>query len=269
MGLPGDKNDPFAKEDPGKGQLKQVLKIFNEAKGQQANDLALSQAEARGGISAIKAGYGAAKKNVAGMGLATKKDILNQAKKSQAAVQANEVSRGFGGSNIAQGASAAAQGETSSQLAKLDEAISAMMASLNTGEATAVGGGKMSLAQLLSGHSGQKTDLAAQIAQALAGVQHADPNAWMSSLTQLGSAAILASDERLKRRFTLVGEVEDIPIWEFEYRSKLAPLFPGRYRGVRAQEVRHIPGAVIELEDGTLVVDYSMLPEAAHFRKVA
>lgn len=256
-------------EDPGKAQLKQVLKTYNQAKAVQTNDLARSAATGQAGINSIKSGYAAAKKNVGGLGLATKNDILKQGVKSQAAVQSNEVSRGFGGSNVAAGKSQAAQSQTSSQLAHLDEAIAQMMAGLNTGEGTAVGSGQMSLSQLLSQHSGQKTDLASQIAQAIAGVQHTDPNAWMSDVASVGTAALIASDERLKRRFKLVGEVDDIPIWEFEYRSRFAKHLPGRYRGVRAQEVRHIPGAVITLPDGTLIVDYSMLPEGAQFRKVA
>lgn len=265
MGSPGD----LKAEDPGKKQLKQVLAVYNKAKGVQANDLARAEAEGRAGVSAIKSGYSAAKKNVGSLGLATKADIIKGGKKAQAATQQSEIARGFGGSNLSTNKGAAVQSETSSQLAKMDEQIAAMMATLNTGEAGALGSGQMSLAQLLSSSSGQKTDLASQIAQAIAGVQHSDPNAWMGSAATLGSAAILASDERFKRRFELVGETEGIPIWEFEYRSRFAKHFPGRYRGVRAQEVLHIPGAVHEMPNGLLFVDYSMLPEAAQFRKVA
>ncbi len=257
------------KEDPGKKQLAQVLGVYNKAKGQQALDLGIAANQGREGVNSIKSGYAAAKKNISGIGLAGKTDILNQGKKAQAATQANEVARGFGGSNIAAGKSQQVTQDTQSQLAHLDEQIAQLMAGLNVGEAGAVGGGQMSLSQLLSGQSGQKTDLAAQIAQAIAGVQHSDPNAWMGNVAQLGSAALIASDERLKRRFTLVGETDGIPIWEFEYRRRLADRFPGRYRGVRAQDVRHIPGAVIECPNGFLVVDYSMLPEAAQFREVA
>lgn len=257
------------KPDPGKKQLKQVLAVYDKAKAQQGLDLAIAGNQGREGVGSIKKGYADAKRNVAGIGLAAKTDILKQGKQTQAAVQSNEVSRGFGGSNIAANKSRQASLDTGDQLAKLDETIGQFLAGLDVSGGNAVGGAQMSLSQLLNAQSGQKTDLAAQIAQAIAGVQHGDPNAWMSSAAQLGTAALIASDERLKRRFSLVGEVEGIPIWEFEYRTRLARHLPGRYRGVRAQEVAHIPGAVHELPDGTLIVDYSMLPEGAQFRKVA
>lgn len=264
---------PGKAADPGKAQLAQVLKTYNQARGQQAQDLAVAGNEARGGVGAINEGYAAAKKNVSGLGLATKNQILKQGTANLADTQANEVTRGFGGSNVAQGASENVRANTSQQLAALDESIAQMMAGLNTGQGTAVGGAKMNLAQLLGGQSGQKTDLAAKIAEAIAGVQYQDPNAWMGQLAgiggQLGSAAILASDERLKRRFLLVGEVDGIPIWEFEYRRSFASILPGRYRGVRAQEVTHVHGAVHTLPGGMMLVDYSMLPEAAQFKKVA
>jgi len=270
MGKPGDSNDPFKSADPGKKQLKQVLSTYNTAKAQQAGQLGQSNAIAAGGVNDVRSGYDAAKKNIAGIGLAGKNDILNQAKKTQAAIQSSEVGRGFGGGNVAMARGRGATADTGQALSQLDEQVAQMMAGLNTGQGSAVGGAKMSLSQLLSHNSGQQTDLSAKIADAIAGVHYNDPNAWMGSVAQLGAAKILASDERLKRRFTLVGETPDgIPIWEFEYRSSFASIMPGRYRGVRAQEVRHIPGAVHTLPSGTMLVDYSMLPPEAKFQKVA
>jgi len=270
-GMMGGLGGGGKKADPGKAQLAQVLGTYNKAKAQQTLDLARSEAQGRAGVNDVKAGYQAAKKNIAGVGLAGKNQIVNQSKKTQAAIQSNEVGRGFGGGNAAMVQGRGAMADTGQALSQLDEQVAQMMAGLNTGEGTAVGGGKMSLAQLLSQHSGQKTDMASQIAQAIAGVQHTDPNAWMGQMAQMaGTAALFASDERLKRRFKLVGETPDgIPIWEFEYRSSLSSILPGRFRGVRAQEVRHIPGAVHTLSDGTMLVDYSMLPPEAKFQKVA
>ena len=268
MGLPGDKNDPFKAPDPGKKQLAQVMKIYNQAKGQQANDLAASAAQGQAGVQSVKQGYAAAKKNIGGLGLATKDQIIKQGLATQAGVGASQVGRGFGNASTTGLAGRGARAATSQQLAQLDESIAQLMAGLNTGEGHAVGGAQMSLAQLLGGQSGQKTELASQIAQALAGVQHSDPNAWMGNLTKLGTAALLC-DERSKLRFELVDAVDGIPVYEFEYRKRWAPYFPGRYRGVKAQDVRHIDGAVHELGNGYLVVDYSKLPKRAHMRRVA
>ena len=70
---------------------------------------------------------------------------------------------------------------------------------------------------------------------------------------QLGAAAI-KSDIRLKENIRKVGDVDGINIYEFSYIGE-----PGLYRGVMAQEVEHIPGAVVEHPDGYKMVDYSKI----------
>lgn len=64
------------------------------------------------------------------------------------------------------------------------------------------------------------------------------------------------SDIRAKTNVIKVGEKDGINIYEFNYTDQSE-----RYRGVMAQEVEHIVGAVIE-EDGFKKVDYSKLPVA-------
>jgi hypothetical protein len=81
----------------------------------------------------------------------------------------------------------------------------------------------------------------------------------MGGLFSLGSAAIMASDERLKTNITRVGSLPSgIPLHEFEYVWGGGPRV-----GVIAQEVQAIlPDAVLDL-GGYLAVDYNRLGEAA------
>lgn len=70
----------------------------------------------------------------------------------------------------------------------------------------------------------------------------------------LGSAAILASDRRLKRDIQHVGfTAGGIPTYTFRYNNN----DDETYFGVMADECRHIPGAVLTGPDGFDMVDYS------------
>lgn len=79
-----------------------------------------------------------------------------------------------------------------------------------------------------------------------------------------GGSAILnaASDIRLKKDIELVGEVAGIKVYEFGYKAH-----EGRYRGVMAHEVEHIPGAVFQMDDGYFAVNYGVLP--VQFQQIA
>jgi prepilin-type N-terminal cleavage/methylation domain-containing protein len=63
-----------------------------------------------------------------------------------------------------------------------------------------------------------------------------------------------ASDRRLKDNVTLVGNHGGINLYEYQYVGDSK-----RYRGVMAQEVIHIPGAVMLDESGYFMVNYDVL----------
>lgn len=83
----------------------------------------------------------------------------------------------------------------------------------------------------------------------------------ISQIAGLATAALpffALSDKRTKKNIDKVGEKNGINIYDFEYKKA-----PGKkYRGVMAQEVKDIPGAVAKDEDGIMAVDYSKLPLA-------
>lgn len=74
---------------------------------------------------------------------------------------------------------------------------------------------------------------------------------------QVGAAAIMASDRRLKRDIKRVGETSSgIPVYEFRY---IWDSHETRHRGVMADEVRKVmPQAVVTM-NGFDMVDYSMV----------
>jgi len=80
----------------------------------------------------------------------------------------------------------------------------------------------------------------------------------LGAASSLGSAAGLAglalSDRRAKKNIEKVGEKNGINVYDYEYKGS-----PIRQRGVMAQEVEGIPGAVKEV-NGLKMVDYGKLP---------
>lgn len=84
-------------------------------------------------------------------------------------------------------------------------------------------------------------------------IQSAGFNNMMSGLFDLGGAAIMSSDIRLKENIRRIGTTPGgIPFYSYNYIWDQKP-----QAGVMAQEVEHIPGAVIEHESGYKLVDYS------------
>lgn len=76
-----------------------------------------------------------------------------------------------------------------------------------------------------------------------------------SSIFSPSTAAVAASDIRIKENIVRVGEENGYPIYEFNYINK--PEI--RYSGVMAQDVEKImPEAVVE-KDGIKMVDYAMI----------
>jgi len=71
----------------------------------------------------------------------------------------------------------------------------------------------------------------------------------------MGTPKMGPSDRRLKTNIVKVGERNGINLYEFDY---IYGIYPRRWRGVMADEVEHIPGAVVEIR-GFKHVDYDRL----------
>ena len=73
------------------------------------------------------------------------------------------------------------------------------------------------------------------------------------------TAIALASDKNVKKNIVKIGEKNGINIYEFDYKTDKYPELPtGKQVGVIAQEVEHIPNAVIQ-GDKYKLVDYAVI----------
>lgn len=85
-------------------------------------------------------------------------------------------------------------------------------------------------------------------------------NASNSALFSLGGSALMAapmifSDRNLKTNIERIGETKSgIPVYRYKYRGS-----DHIHMGVMSDEVRHIPGAVVQVAGGWDAVDYSRL----------
>jgi hypothetical protein len=113
--------------------------------------------------------------------------------------------------------------------------------------------------------------LTQQSNQSNANAQNAQNNAILGGLFTLGGASLMSptgtfknmfSDIRMKENIELIGYMENgLNVYDFEYKPEYKDTAGhGRFRGVMAQEVEKvIPYAVITLDDGYKMVDYSLL----------
>src|SRR5574344_206072 len=70
---------------------------------------------------------------------------------------------------------------------------------------------------------------------------------------------LLASDKNVKKNIVRLGEKNGINVYEFEYKTDKYPELPeGKQIGVIAQEVEHIPNAVVQ-GDKYKLVDYAVI----------
>lgn len=74
---------------------------------------------------------------------------------------------------------------------------------------------------------------------------------------QAASMAAMMSDRKSKKNIKKISEKNGINIYEFEYKPEYKQP-EGKHIGVIAQEVEHIPNAVIE-KDGIKYVDYNII----------
>src|SRR5574344_707434 len=94
------------------------------------------------------------------------------------------------------------------------------------------------------------------------GNQNAMIGAMINAGGQIAGAAlpyILASDKNVKKNIVKIGEKNGINVYEFEYKTDKYPELPeGKQIGVIAQEVEHIPNAVVQ-GDKYKLVDYAVI----------
>lgn len=243
--------------DPGQAQLAQVLELYGQAQGQLKQSGANALQYGKQALGAIDTGYTDAQNQIGRIGTASKAAQLDRQTQQLGGAQTSLQSRGLFNSSIYTNLERGIRSDTSRALGNIDEALAGLYSNLDEQKATAKAGAYGNLAGITQNQGSQQVSLTSNIAGAVAGVQHTDPNAWLGSLLQLGGTlgAAAISDRRLKDKLEIVSVGEDFNIYEFEYKQT-----PGvRWRGVMADEVAHIPGAVIRGSDGFDFVNYAKI----------
>lgn len=142
---------------------------------------------------------------------------------------------------------------------RLNNNLSNMLNTSNTlyDYMTGVTGTNLNKANAVNEFNQRNAQIAAQNAANNAALYSSIANSIGSAGGQIGSAALMASDERVKENIKKIGEKNGFNWYEFEYKDGYGT--PGKHEGVIAQEVEKVnPEAVIE-ENGIKKVDYSKL----------
>jgi hypothetical protein len=84
-------------------------------------------------------------------------------------------------------------------------------------------------------------------------MQQAQNQAMMSGIGNLAGGFMAFSDRRLKRNIKRIGSIKGINVYSWEY------IWGEQGSGVMADEVRHIPGAVVKHPSGYDMVDYGVI----------
>ena len=253
-------------KDPGKAQLAQILAIHKQLQAQQGGLYANALQQQKKGLGAINTGYDKALGEVANSGYSAKQSVLSREQQNLGTMNQGLTNAGLGSTSVMQNLQRGVYSDTNRNLAQVDEMLANMRSGLQAQKAQAQAGQYGALAGLFQNQNQANVGLGSSLINTIGSVQHQDPNAWLGSLMdiggELGSAAIIASDRRLKRDVRLVDIVDGVNVYEFRYKSDPSSL----WLGVMADEVERIDGAVV-MVDGYRFVDYSKLP--VKFKKVA
>lgn len=202
--------------------------------------------------------------------------VMEAATAASAATKARNAAEQLGWAK-SMDAAALGQGQFGNQATSTGLALSAGNQALNAGQTTMQNAGAMSGA--LQGATSTASQGWGQIGQLGVQKYNADVNAYsaqqqanaqsnaalgstLGSLAGAGAYYFKGSDVRAKENIELVGYLPNgLAVYEYEYKPEFKDrkfFGHGRHRGVMAHEVEKvIPEAVMTLEDGYKVVDYS------------
>lgn len=245
-------------KDPGKKQMAQILAEY--AKLQNANKVGYANALAMGqkGLGSIQSGFTNALNATNAQASAARQGILDREKANLGTIAGGLADAGNLGSTVGANLQRGVYSDTNRGLTQVDSMFADLRAGLMERRAALEANQYNALAGLFQGQTAGQLGLGQGLISTIGSQQHPDPNSGLNALLQLGgqlgTAALFASDRRLKRNAVRIDGLE----WEFEYVGQ-----EGRYRGVMADEV---PWAAHML-DGYWHVDYTLVP--VKFRRVA
>lgn len=187
--------------------------------------------------------YGEALKSIEGIGAASKANALSQ--ENQYLAHSKQSLGGLYNSTVANSAARGIHSDTMRVLGGIDEDIARMRAGLLTGQA------------------GYRQSNVMGLGNILGGFQYQPGTNYLAELMKIGGSAAMFCDRRLKNILALVDVAfsrDGTPFGIYRFTYKMHPE-AGVFEGVIAQEVRHIPGVVLQTLSGHLLVDAEKLYE--------
>ena len=173
-------------EDPGKGQLAQILGIYKQLQGQQAGLYANAQQQQKKGLAAINTGYGKALGEVANSGAVAKQQVLSRERQNLGTLQQGLTQSGLGSTSVAQNLQRGVYSDTNRSLSAVDESLAQLRSNLQAQKSQLEANQYGALAGLFQNQNAAQMGLGQSMIGTLGSVQHQDPNAWMGNLIQGG-----------------------------------------------------------------------------------
>lgn len=176
----------FDPDDPGEGQQRQVNALYRDAANTQRQQFQQGLTTMRSAAAQYAPAYEKAKRLVSVGRGASMDRAMDASKVAGAQVEQNLGARGLTNSTIAENARIGIGSQLSRDMADIDAMYSSLLGGLETEQAGMTAGalGQIGGAQIGFGNSA--AGLAGNHANAIASIQHTDPNAWLNSLLGIG-----------------------------------------------------------------------------------
>lgn len=176
----------FGKEDPGKAQFKQMMKLYGKAKKEQGWLYGQALQQQKAVLPTIQKGYAKANKFAEMYGQTARQGAMDQSKQAGSAMQQSMTQRGLYNTTAFDNASRGISADLTRTLMGIDESVAGMKGQLATSQAQAEAGAMGAMSGFYQNYASANTNLLGSMAGAVGNVQYQDPNAWLGSLTGLG-----------------------------------------------------------------------------------
>lgn len=244
----------FFGKDYGKKDKKNIDSVWNPAAAQVSGLYGGAYSNQAKALGELSRGYADADKAAVGQAQQASRTVNDVYRQGEAADQQSAVSRGLFNTGSLDAMRRARRLDRSRSLSAIDAELGSLRAQLQIGQGQAMAQGYGGLANVQMNQASLLAQMAAHRSGQYSGIQYGKQGGLAPGLLQAGVTGFLAqSDRRLKEAIHFVGLANGHRVYEFSYIGQ-----PGRYRGVMADEVAHVPGAVHEIE-GFKFVDYSKL----------
>ena len=180
----------FGKEDPAKKQMKNMMKLYGQAKKDQDWLYGAARQQQAMVLPTLQKGFEKANKFADMYGKSAKQGAYDQSKQMGSAMQQSMTQRGLYNTTAFDNAQRGISSDLSRTLMGIDESVAGMKGQLASQQAAAEAGAYGAMSGFYQNYAGANTQLLGAQAGAMGNVQFQDPNAWAGSLTQLGGTLL-------------------------------------------------------------------------------